>query len=523
MSEFVQDKKSITLLSLYLFVLSATLYIFTASPNYYSNDSAMLRAEVVQSLVERRDISISSEVGIIGRDGRAYSWLGIGSALLSVPFYIFGKAVSISPKNIIMFINQLFGAATVVLVFLTCIFLDYRENISVLVALIYSVTTIAWPYAKLPFDHVIETFFILFSFYAISRYGVSERLGMLISSISSIGIAFLVRPTSILVIPPMVAGLFVMYFKRYNFQKTMNRLAKDIACILIGFLPFMLLFLWYNWYCFGSIFTTGYGVVAKRTGIDLFSITSFFTGMAGLLVSPGKGYFYYTPVAVLAFFQPKSFMKKHFPFFIFTLLLIVSYILLLSNYIWWHGDWAWGPRYIFLITPFMIIPIAELFSSHSWKKIGVIKVCTIILIITSLLIQLAAVSVDFKKYFIHLKNKEKIDFIITQHKGIPPIIEPPTKVYFSWKQSPIYFQFIFGYNLLRGLKDEGYNLSPAGSALSKETIKQINLFDIFWTRQYCDQKRYSGIAFGFLCFLLIGHCCFRLYKHLCFTVCNRTM
>ena len=48
----------------------------------------------------------------------------------------------------------------------------------------------------------------------------------------------------------------------------------------------------YNWYRFNSIVDFGYPDKAWTTFLP--------TGLFGLLISPGKGLFWYTPVAILA-------------------------------------------------------------------------------------------------------------------------------------------------------------------------------------------------------------------------------
>ena len=58
------------------------------------------------------------------------------------------------------------------------------------------------------------------------------------------------------------------------------------------------LVLWYNYYRFGSIFETGFQLLAAKTGIDFFSGTLFLTGLRGLLTSSGKGFFYCSPIAI---------------------------------------------------------------------------------------------------------------------------------------------------------------------------------------------------------------------------------
>ena len=326
---------------------------------------------------------------------------------MAVPFYVVGKIIG-NPEVAVSLMNQLFGAATGVLIFFFAIALGYSRRASLLVAIFYGLGTIAWPLAKQPFDHIVETFFILLSVYFVYQHSVNKRGSYLTFSAFSIGFAFITRPTSILVIPPLFIFLFMSYVKEYDLRGVIKSLIKDVVLFSIAFLPFVCLSLWYNYYRFGSVFETGYELVSERTGLSFFTGTPLLTGLTGFLISPGKGYFYYSPIAVLFFFSIWSFFKKHYWLGVSFIFIIISYLLFLSKNIYWHGDWAWGPRYILVLTPFFVIPIAEVFESTLWKK-KLLRVVVCSILAVSIIIQIAAVSVDFQKYFlVYVSLKKKI-------------------------------------------------------------------------------------------------------------------
>src|SRR4030066_26158 len=72
--------------------------------------------------------------------------------------------------------------------------------------------------------------------------------------------------------------------------------------------------------------------MAERMGINFFTNT-LFIGLSGFLISPGKGFFYYSPVAILFFFSIKPFLKKHLLLGISFILIMLSYLLFLSKYV----------------------------------------------------------------------------------------------------------------------------------------------------------------------------------------------
>ena len=89
-----QENKRTRLIASNLFIFSLLIYLLTASGlNIYHSDAGKMRIAVVESIVERQDLSVPVGIGIQGHDGREYSWTGIGSALLAVPFYMVGKII----------------------------------------------------------------------------------------------------------------------------------------------------------------------------------------------------------------------------------------------------------------------------------------------------------------------------------------------------------------------------------------------------------------------------------------------
>lgn len=472
-----KTKKQVRFIPFYLFIFFIAVYLLTAAgSNFYDTDASKLRIEVVKSIIERADLAVPDSIGLKGINGKSYAWGGIGSVMLAVPLYILGEYVG-SPENAVSIMNQIFGAATAVLVFLFSIVLGYSKRASLCVTMFYGLGTFAWPLAKHPFDHTIETFFILLSVYCIYLYVRNKKLLYLLLSGFSLGFAFITRQTSVLVIPPLFILMIVYYLKRYNLKITAKQMIRDIILFSLAFLPFIGLILWYNYYRFGSIFETGYQLIAERTGIDFFTGTPLLTGLKGFLISPGKGFFYYSPVAILFFFGIKSFCKRHLELALCFILIMLSYLFFLSKNLYWHGDWAWGPRYILAITPFFIIPIAEIIDKHMWLGKKFLRITIYSLFAISLVIQIAAVSVSFYRYFFYLTFEKKVTFIRA---------EPPSEIYFEWHKSPLLSQFGFIYEIAKDMKTHGY-LETYSECQEKEKFKyhpSMSLFDFWFVYRY---------------------------------------
>lgn len=202
-------------------------------------------------------------------------------------------------------------------------------------------------------------------------------------------------------------------------------------------------------------------------------------------------------------------MKRHKGIGISFILLIVSCLFFFSKYEYWHGDWAWGPRYLLVITPFLIIPVAELFDSRAWLNKPFFKSAAYTVFCISLLIQLAAVSVDFQKYFFNLKAGETVEFTTVRGGKIQQMVVEP---YFDWDKSPVLAQFKFIYDMSKKIKDYRYSESPEDATLAGQmkVNPYMNIFDFWWAYKYFVEGRLSGLAISLL--LLAGYCASRLWR-----------
>jgi len=515
MSEHSDKNTGLLFIAFHLFIFFICIYFLTASgPGFYHGyDLWQLRLEVMKSIVERFDIAVPEGIGIIGTDGRAYSLDSIGSALVGLPVYLVAKITGIQPEIAVSAMNQVFGAGTVVLIFLFCFSLKYSMRTSLVVSLFYGLGTIAWPLAKQPFDHTIEIFFILLSVYLMYVYIKNKKIFLLILSAFSLGLSFLTRPTSVLIMPPLYLMVIMSYDNKFSWFERARLIGRNSIIYVVALLPFMGIFLWHNYYRFGSILETGYLLKAERLGINFFTGTPLLTGLSGFLISPGKGYFYYSPIALLFFFSIRAFIKRHFWLGISFIFIIIFYLLFLSKNIYWHGDWAWGPRYLLVLTPFFIIPVAEIFDSSFWQK-KFMKILVYSVFIISIIIQVAAVSVDYRKYFFNLYIEEGVEFIITEGEGVQSIYEPPSEIYFDLRKSPILAQFSFIYNITKNIED--YNYVPVSeNAPIDYQIKSspyMNTFDFWWLYEYYLDKRYSGLFVALLLFFLSVYTALRLWN-----------
>lgn len=420
------DVKNKKLISFFIFLFFLLVYILTSSGSIHGTVDGTIRYLVTKGIVDSGTVSIPKELGrymgVTGVDGRYYSWFGIGQSALMIPLYVIGKALA-NPEFMVSLFNPLVSAITCVVIFLFCSRLGYCERTSVIVTLIYGLCTIAWPQSKGPFEHPLETALILLSVFLIHLHVKSTSYLKLILSAVLLGIAFITRVPALLTIFPVFIYLLFSHIKR----KTIIHFFKEAIIYGMTLVPFGMFFLYYNYVRFGNVFETGYSKIFNQWGIDAFG-TPLHVGLCGLIISPGKGFFLYSPIAILFLLVVRNFYKKNTGLTIAFLTFISAYVLFHSKYCIWNGDWAWGPRFLTVLTPFLIIPLGELFESRMLKRSIHTKILVTLLIVISILVQIAAVTVNLNRYFI--KNQLFSKYV-------------PNHIYFDPKYSPIKEQFKF--------------------------------------------------------------------------------
>jgi hypothetical protein len=116
-------------------------------------------------------------------------------------------------------------------------------------------------------------------------------------------------------------------------------------------MPIILSCFAYNLYWYSSPLG-GYSAAAR----DLGSL-SLLKGAAGLLLSPNRGLFIFMPITLLGIVGLfRSFRRlREQPLLPMLAIAATCHFLLLSGYPYWHGGWAFGPRYLVDILPILAL------------------------------------------------------------------------------------------------------------------------------------------------------------------------
>jgi hypothetical protein len=83
------------------------------------------------------------------------------------------------------------------------------------------------------------------------------------------------------------------------------------------------------------------------------------------LLSPGKSVFLYSPPLLAALWGARRLWQNRRPVAVAVLAVVTPVVLVYARYLFWSGDWAWGPRYLVFALPALLLPVAELFEPLS--------------------------------------------------------------------------------------------------------------------------------------------------------------
>lgn len=246
------------------------------------------------------------------------------------------------------------------------------------------------------------------------------------------GFAAITRVTTVLWLLPLALFFVAASGHERLWKERGQAVIRNVCWFGLGFLPFLAGLFWYNASRFGSVFEAGHTLWAAERHFANFS-NPVWTGLAGELLSPGKGLFVYCPILILAVLGLRPFLARHRMLASACVVASIIYLVFFAKYKAWHGDNAWGPRYFTFLVPFWMLCVAEFFRSGSGQRARGRQIAVRGIVATSFLFQLAAVMVDMNWHFERLLVA-----------GIIPNVETyayPTKIHFDIEYSPLLDRF----------------------------------------------------------------------------------
>lgn len=354
-----------------VFVAFACLCALTLGRGFYSSDGEVMFQTTV-ALAQRGTLALPPDPDlpqiVAGRDGRHYSKYDPGLPLLAVPFFVAGDrqaAINHAHRTTVAAISVLLlsalaaAGALAALAALAGRLAPGQMARALLVVLSAGLATPLWWYGRVLFPEAALACALTLAAWLAARAEGSRR-GLLLAG-AALGAGMLVRASLAIYALPL-GWLALAAHSRSALPVRSSRdgharIAR-LAWLLTGALPFVATLLAHNALRFGDPLATGYAG-------ESFS-TAPWTGIGGLLFSPGKGVWLYAPPLLLGALLWPRFWRAH-PALGGFLALAWAVALLFYGMWWaWDGGWGWGPRLLVPLLPLSCLPLLALPARRGW-------------------------------------------------------------------------------------------------------------------------------------------------------------
>jgi hypothetical protein len=250
--------------------------------------------------------------------------------------------------------GSLLTGATAVLLFLTAMRYTTRFR-ALLLAGVFGVATCAWSIqSQNVWQQTVSTFFIMVGIFCFVRFPEKPPLQLLAGF--AFGTATACRHTGALLLVCVL--LYMAIYHR-----------KSAIFMALGAAPVPLAIAAYNFYYFGSPFSFGQELVGhetamQKTGSPELWQTPFFSGAAGLLFSPSRGLFVFSPFFVVF---PLGLYRifKNADYRALRPICIGSFAIMALQCKWfdWWGGWTYGYRPWLDAVPVLVLCLLPIIHS----------------------------------------------------------------------------------------------------------------------------------------------------------------
>ena len=348
-----------TKIDLHLCLFLLGLLSLTYASHLSSVDENLI-AQVVESIAERGELSLGPMFQTLpGPDGQYYSRYGIGFPLVIVPFYYLGSGLKYCFPDSQLFCGNhhifamlwatiLITVGTGWLFYRLCLRLGAEKYAAVSLSLGLILGTSFWPYSQTLYRLTVSALVLILT---LDRTIDHQRNPSALSLFAIAGlVAFGLNIREDLILAFGALGFFSIL--RGNMRERLLR----AGAFWGGLAGAAIIWGLHNYIRFGTFFIENYA--------DLSFNYPLIISVPELLYGLRRGLIFYSPLALLlplSFFAAKR--HKYIDLWMICLGILSLYTLLYGKSSMWHGGVCWGPRHLYFLLPFALLPGVWLLDS----------------------------------------------------------------------------------------------------------------------------------------------------------------
>ncbi len=429
----------VLLWAVYLLVYSGTFLVIDEQHIFAVAESIALRGAVDANQV-RFAPDILPASGSFGLNGDYFTVYGPATSYLAAPLVRLAWALpQMGAAQASLLLPPLLTTLTAVLVFLYVQRLVGSPRAGLATALLFGLCTLALPYTKWLYTEPLSALALFGTAGALLRYRDRGDFFALALAGGLAGLAVATKLTNGIALPAFM--LYAVWVFRRGSPPTFRRATWAALAFGLPLAAFLAALGWFNLVRFGNPLSTGYAAYGMQF------TTPLWEGLWGLLLSPGKSFFLYSPILLLWPFALPAFLRRHTAEALLCLAVSGVLLVVYALYFAWPGGACWGPRYIVPLVPFFAVGTAPALR-WLWER-RARRIILLMLVVLSVGVQFLGVAVKPTHYFSLLDRQF-------------PNAEMNTALLFDWRYSPL-----LGHATL-ALNPHNYNLAwlhrPTGLA-----------------------------------------------------------
>jgi hypothetical protein len=373
----------------YLILLIGVFLVFCSwSTPFFTNDT--LGSQLLPySIIENHSVFLDNYPDYINYGFAGFRFYDIGnghyvsvfpivtpvliSPLYAIPFLLHIPHDGLTQQVMTHVSSALICALAVMVIYLTSRFFSGRKP-ALLSALVFAFATDTWTISSQTlYAHGMSELLLATMIFLVFRNEKQQSLWNFIFLGICSALFFFNRPSDSLLLLPVIAYLVWYHREKIGYYAG--------AGIL-----FALPFIGYNLLCFHNVLG-GYSMSISRLSLDPVIISNFF----GLLISPNKGLFIFSPVLILSLIGFWSIMKSQRSacrFLQWSVIAMILTVIVYATFDDWGGGETFGPRYLICLLPYLVIGLCIFFASMIKKPRNKLIIAAVaVLVIFSVFVQ----------------------------------------------------------------------------------------------------------------------------------------